>query len=221
MHTFPSSIKGDALGYRTLLISSHFLLESWAFLERNFKSCCWLCCVHAAKAGGLDSGKSLLYQNHSCRLLMLCQVKNYAVFRAVSYTTEDVGYSLYFYYSNPLCPVTWFLINKQWKISLPFSEDVQQVLWMLQLNCGNHGVLQLWNTAMFTHKIYSYNVTCTRDVRILTSGFSYSLTEHLTFKSAYPHFKKKCQRYLPSLPGRRKTVVNSDCTWLLLKLEST
>lgn len=83
-----------------------------------------------------------------------CSVKwkSCAVFRAASYTTENVGYSLYFYNPNPLYPVTWFLINKQWKISLPCSgEDVQQVLWMLQLNCGNHGVLQLWNIVMFTH----------------------------------------------------------------------
>lgn len=40
---------------------------------------------------------------------------------------------------------------------------------MLRYSCGNHGVLQLWNIAMSIHKIYSYNVTCTREVRISLS----------------------------------------------------
>lgn len=161
IHIFPSSIKGDAVGNPTLFVSSHFPLESWALLESNLNSCSCLIYIHTAKDGGPVQGCQSHFSTVTAGASHSAQGMSCAVFRAVTYTAEDMGFSLYFYCSNPLCPVTWFLIRKQRKTLFPCSEDVEQILW--------DALMQLWNIAMFIHKMYAYSVTYTRDVRISLS----------------------------------------------------
>ena len=113
VHIFPSSMKGDAVGNPTLFLSSHFPLESWALLESDLNSCSCLTYIHTAKAGGLTQGCRSRFSTVTADSSYFAQGKSCAVFRAITYTAEDMGFSLYFYCSNPLCPVTWFLIHKQ------------------------------------------------------------------------------------------------------------
>ena len=113
IHIFPCSIKGDAIGNPTLFISSQFPLESLALLERDLNSCSCLIYIHTAKAGVLTQGCWSRFSTVTAGSSCSAQGKKCAVFREAAYAAENMGFSLYFYCSNPLCPVTWFLIHKQ------------------------------------------------------------------------------------------------------------
>lgn len=93
---------------------------------------------------------------------------------------------------------------------------------MLWYSCGNHGVLQLWNIAMFIHKIYSYSVTCTRDVRISLSILGLFLNLRIlvfpywrSLKISISILKGKARGMFPAfLAEKRKlrTITEYDCS---------
>lgn len=73
IHVIPSSIKGDAMGNPTLLISSHFPLESWMGTSgEQFKLLLLPHLRSHCKNQGSNPGRLVSFQHSYCRFLPLC-----------------------------------------------------------------------------------------------------------------------------------------------------